>query len=79
MLPHRNEKKENKAPYFNTTESQRSRAGSQQKNSLPFLPLILDLIFCPGIMCLVWLRREITEEKGSVEKSMSLKVGSNNL
>lgn len=79
MLPHRNEKKENKAPNFNTTESQRSRAGSQQKNSLPFLPLILDLIFCPGIMCLVWLRRESTEEKGSVEKSMSLEVGSNNL
>lgn len=37
MLPHRNEKKESKAPYSNTTESQKARAGSQQKKFFAIL------------------------------------------
>lgn len=38
MLPHRNEKEENKAPCSNTRESQKSRAGSQQKKFFATLP-----------------------------------------
>lgn len=48
MLPHRNQKKENKASYSNTEESQKSRVGSQQKN------ILATLAPHPRSHCLHW-------------------------